>query len=59
MIIAVDVDYREGKAVAAGVLFQNWDDSEPVDELIAQISTVAEYEPGNSTSVSYHASWSF
>jgi deoxyribonuclease V len=46
MIFAVDVDYREREAVAAGVLFQNWEDSEPVDELIASISTVAEYEPG-------------
>jgi deoxyribonuclease V len=46
MILAVDVDYREDKAVTAGVLFQNWQDSEPVEELIAPILTVAEYEPG-------------
>jgi hypothetical protein len=26
MIFAVDVDYREGKAVAAGIAFNNWED---------------------------------
>ncbi|KAA0230081.1 endonuclease V [candidate division KSB1 bacterium] len=46
MILAVDVDYREGKAIAAGLLFQNWEDSEPARELIAEILTVAEYEAG-------------
>lgn len=46
MILAVDVDYREDKAIAAGLLFQNWEDGEPVQELIAEILTVAEYEPG-------------
>ncbi len=46
MILAVDVDYRKDGAVAAGVLFQNWQDSESVKELSAPILTVAEYEPG-------------
>ena len=46
MILAVDVDYRNDKAIAAGVLFKNWEDREPVQELIAEILTVAEYEPG-------------
>lgn len=46
MILAVDVDYREDKAIAAGLLFQNWEDREPVQELISEILTVAEYEPG-------------
>ncbi len=46
MIFAVDVNYRADKAVAAGVLFQNWQDSEPVEELIAPILKVADYEPG-------------
>jgi arylsulfatase A-like enzyme len=35
MTFAFDVDYRQGKAVAGGVLFQNWDNREPVDELVA------------------------
>lgn len=46
MILAVDVDYRDDKAIAAGVLFQNWEDGEPAREFIAPILTVAEYEPG-------------
>lgn len=46
MILAVDVDYRESKAVAAGVLFQNWQDSEPIEESIAPVPTIAEYKPG-------------
>lgn len=46
MILAVDVDYREDKAVAAGLLFRNWEDREPIQELLAHIPTVAEYEPG-------------
>ena len=46
MIFAVDVDYRNNSAIAAGVLFRNWEDREPVEELIAQIAAVAAYEPG-------------
>lgn len=46
MILAVDVHYRDGQAIAAGVLFQNWKDSEAVAEIIAPAPTVAEYEPG-------------
>jgi deoxyribonuclease V len=46
MILAVDVNYRGSNAVAAGVLFQNWEDSESLEELIVPISTVAEYKPG-------------
>lgn len=46
MIFAVDVDYRASQAFAAGVLFKNWQDGEPTAELTAEISTVAEYEPG-------------
>lgn len=46
MILVIDVDYREDKAIAAGVLFQNWEDGEPSQELTAPILTVAEYEPG-------------
>lgn len=47
MILAVDVNYRDSDAVAAGVLFQDWEDSESVDELIVPVPTFAEYEPGH------------
>ncbi|MGL5081712.1 MAG: endonuclease V [Microcoleaceae cyanobacterium] len=46
MIFATDVYYRDNKAVAAGVLFNDWEDHEPVSELIVQIDNVTEYEPG-------------
>jgi hypothetical protein len=46
MIFAVDVYYREDNAIVAGVLFENWDDAEPIRELTAEIVGIAEYEPG-------------
>lgn len=46
MILAVDVDYRGGKAFAAGVLFQNWIDTEPVKELVVSCVSDEEYVPG-------------
>jgi deoxyribonuclease V len=46
MIFAVDVDYREDNALAAGVLFENWEDCEPTRQLTLQIDQVADYEPG-------------
>jgi deoxyribonuclease V len=46
MILAVDVNYRESIAVSAGVLFQNWGDSDAVGELTVPISMVSEYVPG-------------
>ncbi|MGK0289515.1 MAG: deoxyribonuclease V [bacterium] len=46
MILAVDVDYRENFAVIAGVLFQNWSDAKPEQELVAKITDVKEYIPG-------------
>jgi deoxyribonuclease V len=46
MKVAVDVHYSKDDAVAAGVLFQNWADSEVLRELVVSISPVAEYQPG-------------
>lgn len=46
MILAVDVAYQEHKAVAAGVLFNDWADCDPVRELSVEIDEVAGYEPG-------------
>ena len=45
-ILAVDVHYRGDRAVAAGVLFREWEDAEPVAEWTAAIPEVAAYEPG-------------
>jgi deoxyinosine 3'endonuclease (endonuclease V) len=44
MILAVDVHYREDRAIAAGVLFREWEDAEPVAEWTAAIPAVAAYE---------------
>ena len=46
MILAVDVDYREVGAIAAGVLFEQWADAKPLEELVISIPTVEAYEPG-------------
>jgi hypothetical protein len=46
MIFAVDVDYREGKAVAAGIAFNNWEDHTPNSTFITQTDQVEEYQPG-------------
>jgi deoxyribonuclease V len=46
MIFVVDVDYREKEALAAGILFDKWEDCEPTRQLTLQIDRVADYEPG-------------
>lgn len=46
MILATDVHYHEQGATAAGVLFNDWQDTEPQQVLVAEIAEVAEYIPG-------------
>ena len=46
MRACVDVDYRDEGAVAACVLFREWDDGEPAGELVRVIERVEEYVPG-------------
>jgi deoxyribonuclease V len=45
-IFAVDVDYREPFALAAGVIFSDWEDSTPLSTLTLPVEDIAEYEPG-------------
>jgi deoxyribonuclease V len=45
-IFAVDVDYRETYAIAAGVMFNNWEDSIPISQSVIRVDDIAEYEPG-------------
>jgi deoxyribonuclease V len=47
MILAVDVHYSENNGVAAGVLFENWQDEKAQKECVSLIEGVAGYEPGN------------
>jgi deoxyribonuclease V len=46
MILAIDVDYRQGKAVAAGVLFRDWKDEAPIKEMTTDCDLVHDYVPG-------------
>ncbi|MGB3206867.1 MAG: endonuclease V [Crinalium sp.] len=45
-IFAVDVDYRQTYAAAAGVMFNNWEDSRPNSQSVIRVDEIAEYEPG-------------
>ncbi len=45
-IAAVDVDYRDGHAVAACVTFSAWGAAAPEQERTARVDGVAPYEPG-------------
>jgi deoxyribonuclease V len=46
MICAVDVCYRISNAVAAGILFRNWDDSSAVKEFCVSVPSYEEYKSG-------------
>ena len=46
MKLAVDVHYFECGAVAAGVLFWNWQDAHPQKTVISKIDQVQDYIPG-------------
>lgn len=46
LIAAVDVDYRDPGAVAAGVWFRGWSAPEVEAEVVTHLDAVAEYQPG-------------
>lgn len=46
MILVVDVDYREGLAWAAGILFRDWGDAEPTVEYVVECGVTGDYRPG-------------
>ncbi len=47
MILAMDVQYADKEAVVAGVLFERWQDAEPIRDLTATVTNIAPYEPGS------------
>lgn len=47
MLICLDVDYRERGAVAAGVLFDEWEAPSAVLDVVAPVDEVAPYVPGS------------
>jgi deoxyribonuclease V len=46
MILAVDVQYTKNEAIAAGILFEHWQDERAQKEYLSRIEGVAGYEPG-------------
>ena len=46
MILAIDVRYFQSYAVAAGIYFEHWQDSEPVKVAEVVHSGVNDYQPG-------------
>ena len=46
MKLAIDVHYSEQTALAAGVVFKNWTDDHPANEVTAKISKIEPYVPG-------------
>lgn len=47
MILAVDVDYRENNyAVIAGVIFNNWQDKEPMNTIVTDLDHIEDYVSG-------------
>ena len=46
MMLAVDVDYRNNKAIVAGVAFNQWADDKPAQEWVIQVPSPAAYLPG-------------
>lgn len=46
MIIATDVDYKGNTANAAGIVFRNWEDTEPVSEYTVKLDKIKDYISG-------------
>ena len=47
MILAIDVQYQEDSALAAGVLFSSWDSATPDSSIVKTIQGIAPYEAGS------------
>ena len=47
MILAIDVQYQEDSALAAGVLFSSWDSAAPDRSIIKTIQGIAPYKAGS------------
>lgn len=46
MILAIDIQYDDNSALAAGVLFENWEDPHSVRDILTPIDQVEPYVPG-------------
>jgi deoxyribonuclease V len=46
MIACLDVDYRDDAAFAAGIVFGDWPDANPLDEKIVRVTGIPPYQSG-------------
>lgn len=46
MILATDVHYADTTALAAGVMFRDWDASWPIEEYVSKIDKIEPYQSG-------------
>jgi deoxyribonuclease V len=46
MILAVDVDYHQGCARVAGILFRGWGDAQAAAEQVVECEIASDYRPG-------------
>jgi deoxyribonuclease V len=46
MLACLDVTYRNDAACAAGVIFRDWADANPLDEKVVHVQNVEPYQPG-------------
>tara|TARA_B100000745_G_C20136769_1_gene389689 strand:+ start:682 stop:1203 length:522 start_codon:yes stop_codon:yes gene_type:complete len=47
MNLAVDVQYYNDSAVVAGILFESWSSTVPLQEVVSASQDILPYEPGN------------
>lgn len=47
MLACLDADYREGKVVAACLLFDSWTAAQPVREIVVSVPATTDYVPGH------------
>jgi deoxyribonuclease V len=47
MILAVDVDYKDDIANTAGIVFNEWNDSNHINEYVTRIENIEDYVPGS------------
>lgn len=47
MIACFDVHYEADCAIAAAILFENWQDSEPIEKLTVRCTEIEAYQPGS------------
>lgn len=47
MIVCFDVHYQDDSAVAAAILFESWQDTEPTRQFTVRVPDIGAYQPGS------------